>query len=48
MPALSEDAVWQILKRDPFTTPLLREWVPWLCREMRERGAVVELTQSGG
>ncbi|MCI0462768.1 MAG: hypothetical protein L0Z62_37955 [Gemmataceae bacterium] len=47
MPVMTEEAVWQLLQRDPFTTPLLREWVPWLHREMKERGAVVELTQSG-
>jgi hypothetical protein len=47
LPVLTDDAVWQLLNRDPITTPLLRQWVPWLVGEMKERGAIVELTQHG-
>jgi hypothetical protein len=47
LPVLTEDALWQHLQREPFTTPLLREWTPWLSRAMQERGLLVELTQSG-
>lgn len=35
MPALSEESVWQYLKTDKFTTPILREWLPWLMGKMR-------------
>jgi hypothetical protein len=47
MPVLTEDTVWQLLQQDQLTTPLLREWVPWLCRRMKEKGTLVELTQTG-
>jgi len=47
LPVLTEEAVWQLLQGSPFTTPLLREWVPWLYREMKKQEAIVELTQSG-
>jgi hypothetical protein len=47
LPVLTEDAVWQLLRAEPFTTPLLRVWVPWLCQEMQRRQTLVPLTQSG-
>jgi hypothetical protein len=47
LPVLSEETVWRLLSAGPFTTPLLRGWVPWLVREMRRRGLLAELTQSG-
>jgi hypothetical protein len=47
MPVMNEESLWEQLRREPFTTPLLREWVPWLYREMKERGQVVELNQHG-
>ena len=47
MPVMTEDALWRHLQSDQFTTPLLREWTPWLKQRMKERGVVVELTQSG-
>jgi len=47
LPALTEESVWRLLQQDPFMTPLLREWLPWLYAEMKERGTIVELTQSG-
>ncbi len=45
LPVLSEETVWQLLRREPFTTPLLRDWMPWLYQQMKQRGALVELTQ---
>jgi hypothetical protein len=47
MPVLTEYALWQLLQGSDFTTPLLREWTPWLYREMKARQIIVELTQSG-
>ena len=47
MPVMTEEAVWQFLQSDQFTTPLLREWVPWLYSQMKEREVIIELTQSG-
>ena len=47
LPAMTEEAVWQFLQSDRFTTPLLREWVPWLYSQMKEREGIIELTQNG-
>ena len=47
MPVVTEETVWQFLQGQQFTTPLLREWMPWLCQEMRNRGIIVHLTQYG-
>lgn len=47
LPVLTEETVWQLLQKSPFTTPLLREWILWLCRTMKEKRSIVELTQSG-
>lgn len=47
VPVLTEESVWQLLQKAPFTTPLLREWMPWLFREMMDRESIVELTQHG-
>lgn len=47
MPAVTNEAVWQILQSNRFTTPLLKEWVPWLCKQMRQREVLVDLTQHG-
>ena len=35
MPVLTEETVWQELQSERFTTPLLREWMPWLYWEMK-------------
>jgi hypothetical protein len=47
MPVMTEDAVWQLLQGDRFTTPLVREWMPWLCQRMKDANALVELNQVG-
>ena len=44
---MNDEALWQHLQSDQFTTPLLREWIPWLTRKMKELGVIVELNQSG-
>jgi hypothetical protein len=45
--ALSEESLWNFLKSDQFTTPLLKEWVPWLLSEMTKQGQIVPLVQAG-
>jgi hypothetical protein len=47
LPVLTEETIWQLLQRDPFTTPILREWMPWLFATMTERKAIIALTQWG-
>jgi hypothetical protein len=47
LPVLSEEALWRELRSERFTTPLLRSWMPWLMRRLRESGALVELRQVG-
>jgi hypothetical protein len=47
MPVMTAEALWQHLQGDQFTTPLLREWTSWLTQKMKDRGAIVELTQNG-
>ncbi len=47
MPVVTDETVWQLLHGDRFTTPILREWMPWLRQEMRNRGHIVPLNQSG-
>ena len=47
MPVMTEESVWQLLQGERFTTPLLREWIPWLYRRMKDREIIVELSQNG-
>lgn len=47
LPVVTDETLWQLLQSSRFTTPLLRQWVPWLSREMRKKGTIVQLTQSG-
>jgi len=47
LPVVTAEAVWQLLHKEPFTTPLLREWMLWLLTAMKERGMITGLTQSG-
>jgi hypothetical protein len=47
MPVLSEAALWQSLQGDQFTTPILRDWTPWLYQQMKARKVIVELEQVG-
>jgi hypothetical protein len=34
LPNESDDAIWQELKQDRFTTPLLRRWLPYIRKEL--------------
>jgi len=36
-----------ICSRESIDDPLLRDWIPWLYRKMKERGVIVQLDQSG-
>ncbi len=47
MPVLTQEALWQHLQSSQFTTPLLREWTPWLYEQMKNRRIIVQLAQSG-
>jgi hypothetical protein len=47
LPVVSDETVWQHLQSHRFTTPLIREWVPWLCREMTKKEIIAPLTQGG-
>lgn len=47
MPVVTDETLRRLLQSPRFTTPLLRQWVPWLGQEMRKKGAIVQLTQSG-
>jgi hypothetical protein len=47
MSVMTEEAVWQHLQDEQFTTPLVREWTPWLYQAMKKKELLVELTQSG-
>lgn len=37
MPKLSELALWQELRSERYTTPILRSWVPWLMQALEEQ-----------
>lgn len=39
----SDAGLWARLSSDAFTTPLLREWLPYLRDEITERGAILPL-----
>jgi hypothetical protein len=47
MPVVTEESLWELLQNDLFTTPLLKEWIPWLAEEMKKRAVLGELTQFG-
>lgn len=47
LPVVSDETVWQMLQGHRFTTPLIREWIPWLCKEMTKKGIIARLTQGG-
>jgi hypothetical protein len=42
LPAATEEALWQHLQTERFTTPLAREWAPWLAGQMREKRQLVD------
>ena len=47
LPVVTDETVWHLLQSDRFTTPLVREWVPWLSAEMTKRGLLAPLCQVG-
>lgn len=47
VPTFTEETIWQLLQGPQYTTPILREWMPWLCREMKKQGYIVDLDQRG-
>jgi hypothetical protein len=42
MPELSDEALWAELSGQRYTTPLLREWTPWLKAELLHSGGIVQ------
>ena len=36
MPVMSDDSLWAELQTDRFTTPMLREWLPWIKMKLME------------
>jgi hypothetical protein len=47
LPVVTGETLWRHLHGDRFTTPLVREWVPWLSAEMTRRGIISPLTRFG-
>lgn len=45
--ALSEETLWRELRTDRYTTPILRQWVPWLMERLLETGGLVKPEQAG-
>lgn len=43
LPCVTPEAVWNVLSGTRYTTPLLKEWVPWLMQEMESDGYLVRL-----
>ena len=41
LPNDSDDALWQELKQERFTTPLLRGWLPHVRKELETKGLLV-------
>lgn len=40
--SVSEEALWQELNSDRFTTPLLRSWMPWITGQLTDQEVLVE------
>lgn len=43
MASISEDSLWQKLRSSVYTTPLLREWMPWLMLNLVADSLLVKL-----
>ncbi len=41
MPNMSDDHLWSELSGPRYTTPLLRDWIPWLKETMAQGGGIV-------
>jgi len=44
IPAYSQRGLWQRLNSSAFTTPLLRDWMPWLGKRLLEQGKLKRLS----
>ena len=42
MPLVSDETLWRELTDTRFTTPILREWVPYIRKQLEERGLLHE------
>ncbi len=47
LPVVTGETLWRHLHGVRFTTPLVREWIPWLSGEMTRRGIISPLTRFG-
>jgi hypothetical protein len=47
LPILDDASLWQELKTERFTTPLVRSWIPWLRKRMEEERLLARIRQSG-
>jgi hypothetical protein len=47
LPILDDASLWQELKTDRFTTPLVRSWIPWLRKRMEEERLLARIRQCG-
>jgi hypothetical protein len=43
MPCVTEESLWQKLRSPLYTTPLLREWMPWLMQNLISDSLLVKL-----
>ena len=43
MPCVTEESLWQKLRSPLYTTPLLREWMPWLMQNLIADALLVKL-----
>ena len=39
---LDDKALWGLFMTEPYTTPLLREWIPWIREELQRRDLIEE------
>jgi hypothetical protein len=44
----SDDALWQELKQEWFTTPMLRGWLPYVRKELELKSATERHARTGG
>jgi len=43
LPKLSEESLWQELRSSRHTTPIMREWMPWLMEWLMRQGCLTKL-----
>jgi len=47
LPSNSDEALWQTLTSERYTTPMLRSWIPYLREDLERRGLLSALTCVG-